>query len=205
MIDHKLIAKYDKPLPRYTSYPPATSFHQGYGTEEFRGHVLASNEQEPQGISLYLHIPFCPRLCLYCGCNTLITRQDELIERYLQALKREIRMVAGWIDLSRPLTQIHWGGGTPNALSTEQLGSIMALLNETFRIQSSTEVAIECNPAHLDHDYLEALFQMGFNRISLGIQDFNEEVLKTVHRDVSKLPIEELTQAIKDQIGRAHV
>lgn len=199
MIDHKLIAKYDKPLPRYTSYPPATSFHQGYGTEEFRGHVLASNEQEPQGISLYLHIPFCPRLCLYCGCNTLITRQDELIERYLQALKREIRMVAGWIDLSRPLTQIHWGGGTPNALSTEQLGSIMALLNETFHIQSSTEVAIECNPAHLDHDYLEALFQMGFNRISLGIQDFNEEVLKTVHRDVSKLPIEELTQAIKDR------
>jgi oxygen-independent coproporphyrinogen III oxidase len=199
MIDKKLIAKYDKPLPRYTSYPPATSFHAAYTGDDYKKSVRLSNQQEPQGISLYLHIPFCPRLCLYCGCTTLITRQDEMIASYLEALKKEITMVAEWLDLSRPVTQIHWGGGTPNALSARQVGDIMALINSTFNIETTTEIAIECNPAHLSLEYLDALFKMGFNRISLGIQDFNEEVLNTVHRDLPSLPVKTLTQYIRRQ------
>ena len=160
--------------------------------------VKASNNQGTKNISLYLHIPFCPRLCLYCGCTTLITRKEEMIKSYLEALKKEIVMLSQWIDLSRPVTQIHWGGGTPNALSAEQIGEIMDLISSIFKIEKNCEIAIECNPAHLTLSYLDSLFDMGFNRISLGIQDFNQKVLEAAHRDTSKLPIEELSSYIRN-------
>jgi len=197
MIDKRLIEKYDKPLPRYTSYPPATSFNSEYTGHDYKKSVLLSNNHTPQGISLYLHIPFCPQLCLYCGCTTLISRNDELISEYLEVLKKEIKMVAKWIDLTRPVTQIHWGGGTPNSLSIEQLSDIMTLIDSTFKIETTTEIAIECHPAYLDIEYLDSLFKMGFNRISLGIQDFDQNVLNTVHRSLPALPIETLTKYMR--------
>lgn len=198
MIDNKLIEKYNKALPRYTSYPPATSFHSEFSSDDYIKSVKASNNQGTKNISLYLHIPFCPRLCLYCGCTTLITRKEEMIKSYLEALKKEIVMLSQWIDLSRPVTQIHWGGGTPNALSAEQIGEIMDLISSIFKIEKNCEIAIECNPAHLTLSYLDSLFDMGFNRISLGIQDFNQKVLEAAHRDTSKLPIEELSSYIRN-------
>lgn len=197
MIDNKLIEKYNKALPRYTSYPPATSFHNEFTSDDYIKSIKASNNQGTKNISLYLHIPFCPRLCLYCGCTTLITRKEEMIKSYLEALKKEIGMLSQWIDLSRPVTQIHWGGGTPNALSAEQIGEIMGLISSLFKIEKNCEIAIECNPAHLTLSYLRSLFDMGFNRISLGIQDFNQKVLEAAHRDTSKLPIEELSNYIR--------
>lgn len=197
MINKAIIEKYDQPLPRYTSYPPANYFRTEFTADDYKKGIIASNDKEPQAISLYLHIPFCPKLCLYCGCTTLITKKEELIESYIDAIKQEIKMVSQMIDLSRPVTQIHWGGGTPNALSTKQISGIMTLIHKTFRIGKKTEIAIECNPAYLTTGYVNELMDMGFNRISLGIQDFNADILKNVHRDPSKLPVDELTALIR--------
>lgn len=199
MIDKELIKKYEKALPRYTSYPPATSFHSGFTADDYVNCIKESNKKQPQSISVYIHIPFCPRLCLYCGCTTHITRKQDLIESYLEALKKEIRMVASHINLSRPVTQIHWGGGTPNALSEKQIGEIMQLISSIFKIDPACETAIECNPAHLSLAYLDALFGMGFNRISLGIQDFDHKVLRAAHRELPAAPIEVLTEYIRSR------
>ncbi|ASB47709.1 oxygen-independent coproporphyrinogen III oxidase [Alkalitalea saponilacus] len=198
MISPSLIEKYNQPIPRYTSYPPATVFHDTFTSNDYIRMAEASNHEEPRAISLYIHIPFCTRLCLYCGCNTLITNKQELMTEYLKALKKEITMVSQWLDKQRPVTQIHWGGGTPNVLSTDEVASIMDLIHEKFSVSKETEIAMECHPAHIDINYLDNLFKMGFNRISLGIQDFNSEVLKTVHRMPPAIPIEEIVQFIKE-------
>lgn len=197
MIDKALIKKYDQALPRYTSYPPANYFHTNFTSDDYAQGVVASNNWLPSAISLYLHIPFCPKLCLYCGCNTLITRREELINEYVVAIKNEMEMVSKMLDLNRTVTQIHWGGGTPNALSTEQIADIMGFIHKTFKIDNNTEVAIECNPAYLTAEYVEELMRLGFNRVSLGIQDFDVNVLKKVNRDPSKLPVEELTSLLR--------
>jgi oxygen-independent coproporphyrinogen III oxidase len=199
MISTTLVEKYNKALPRYTSYPPATSFHTGFGSVDYKEVLIASNNTKPQSISLYVHIPFCPRLCLYCGCTTKITRDQLLIENYLESLHNEIIMVAQWLDLSRPVTQIHFGGGTPNALSIQQVSALMQLIYKTFSVSPTAEIAIECNPAYLTIDYLNGLVDNGFNRVSLGIQDFNPEVLKQIHRDRSLLPVEQLTAFLKSK------
>lgn len=197
MIDKALIKKYDQALPRYTSYPPANYFHTDFTGSDYKNGIIASNDWAPKAISLYLHIPFCPKLCLYCGCNTLITKKEDLIESYIVFIKKEIEMVSKMLNLDRTVTQIHWGGGTPNALTIEQIDDIMSLIHKTFNINQNTEIAIECNPAYLTADYVESLMKMGFNRVSLGIQDFDVNVLKRVNRDPSKLPIEELTEILR--------
>lgn len=202
--DFSLISKYNQAIPRYTSYPPATSFHNGYTGNDFLRSVETSNHQSPNAISLYLHIPFCPKLCLYCGCTTLISKKEDLIESYLDALIREIDLVSQRLDLTRPVTQIHWGGGTPNALTVAQIDRIMDHLRKTFNIGNETEIAIECNPAHLTEVYVNALMKMGFNRISLGIQDFNRDVLKNVHREPSLLPVQTLVDLIRQQNGKVN-
>lgn len=199
MIDKELIKKYEKALPRYTSYPPATSFHNSFMADDYINCIKSSNTQQPQSISLYIHIPFCPRLCLYCGCTTHITRKQDLIESYLEALRKEIRMVASHINLSRPVTQIHWGGGTPNALSEKQIEEVMQLISSVFNIDRGCETAMECNPAHLSISYLDALFDMGFNRISLGIQDFDHTVLRAAHRELPAASIDALTEHIRSR------
>lgn len=193
-----LINKYNKLIPRYTSYPPATSFHAGFTGSDFEISVKQSNLESPQNISLYIHIPFCPELCLYCGCNTLITQNRDLVEKYITALVKEVKLIARWIDCSRPVSQVHWGGGTPNTLSTTQIAFIMDQLRESFKITPRSEIAIECNPAYLTETYLTELFNIGFNRISYGIQDFSPEVLKMVGRKPSRLPVNFLVQLARN-------
>jgi oxygen-independent coproporphyrinogen-3 oxidase len=195
-VDPKIIEKYDQPGPRYTSYPPATQFRQGFTESEYLKAVDHSNQLKPRGISLYVHIPFCPRLCHFCGCNTQVGRDALFIERYFDALIREIDRLAEHMDRERPVTQIHWGGGTPNSVEISLIEKIMDRFKHWFKFSEDPEIAMECSPAYLDLDDINLLSKMGFNRISLGIQDFNEDVLRIINRKPSKLPVEQVVEHI---------
>lgn len=196
-IPFKLIEKYNVPVPRYTSYPPANFFDAGFGTADYLRAVEQSNQEKPENISIYIHIPFCTQLCLYCGCNTHITKNMDLMRDYMHALRKEISMVRPLLDRNRKVSQIHWGGGTPNVLPPEYIGEIMDLLKSEFQFIDHPEIAVECNPAHLDEKYIEQLAAFGFNRISLGVQDFQEKVLNAVMREVPVIPIAELCAMIR--------
>lgn len=198
MIDKKLLDKYNLPIPRYTSYPPATFFKEGFSASDYIKAVDESNKHQPKSISLYLHIPFCSQLCFYCGCTTMISRNNNLYEEYIEALIKEIELIAAHIDKSRPVKQIHWGGGTPNALSADQIERIMNAIYQHFQTGPDAEIAIECNPAYLTVEYIDRLLKMGFNRMSLGIQDFDKKILLAVNREPSAMPVEDIIRQLKD-------
>ena len=192
-----LIEKYNVPVPRYTSYPPANFFTDNFTSEQYVDLIRRSNHDQPDNISIYIHIPFCNKICHYCGCNTHLTRNRDLMRIYVDALKKEIGMVAELLDPNRKVSQVHWGGGTPNYLPVEWVEEIMQLLDEKFIYTDKPEIAMECHPAHLDFEYAERLVKAGFNRISLGIQDFNRKVLDTVNRDDSVIPVAELVKYLR--------
>jgi oxygen-independent coproporphyrinogen III oxidase len=196
-MDITLLNKYNKPGPRYTSYPPATFFHGEVNADSYRQMLVRSNDQQPQNISLYIHIPFCKQLCHFCGCNTSCFPGQNLLENYIDALIKEITMVSSLLDTSRPLTQIHWGGGTPNAIDIKYIDRVMKVLLKLYKPVAKAEIAMECNPAYLELEHIDQLAAMGFNRLSLGIQDFNDDVLKIVNRKPSLHPVEELVARMK--------
>ena len=196
-IPEKLIQKYNIPVPRYTSYPPANFFHENFGQEQYLKAIEASNREWPENISLYIHIPFCSKLCHFCGCNTQYTRDKEKLGRYVETVKKEIVMVKKRLDPRRKVSQVHWGGGTPNSLPIEMIRGIMDLIHENFEFIKKPEIAIECHPAMLDENYTEQLVLAGFNRFSLGIQDFNKEVLENVNRDAPNVPVKEIVGWIR--------
>lgn len=199
-----LIEKYNVPVPRYTSYPPANFFTDNFTSEQYAELIRKSNNDQPENISIYIHIPFCNKICHYCGCNTHLTRNRDLMRIYVDALKKEIGMVAALLDANRKVSQVHWGGGTPNYLPIEWIEEIMELIGEKFSYAEKPEIAMECHPAHLDFVYAERLVKAGFNRISLGIQDFNKKVLDTVNRDDSVIPVSELVAFFR-QFGHVGV
>ena len=192
-----LLLKYNRPGPRYTSYPPAPFFHTGYTAEDYKQSVIDSNYEKPENISIYIHIPFCPRLCHFCGCNTGIAKEKNHIERYVRALIKEINTVSLLIDKKRPVTQVHWGGGTPNSIPFDYIVEIMDTLRANFEFYPEAEIVMECSPAYLTLENIDTLAETGFNRISIGVQDFHREVLDTVNRLPSRLPMEELFQYIR--------
>jgi oxygen-independent coproporphyrinogen-3 oxidase len=197
IIPEKLLEKYNSPVPRYTSYPPANYFSDEITENQYIDAVKDSNSGNPRNISIYIHIPFCKKLCYYCGCNTSPLGTQAEMKKYVSALKQEIRMVAALIDKGRKVSQIHYGGGTPNAIPVEWIAELNELIYSLFTLTDHPEIAIECNPAHLDFDYIDQLKKSGFNRFSLGIQDFDNEVLKTVNRDPSVIPVGEIIQRLK--------
>lgn len=196
-MDIQLLKKYNKPGPRYTSYPPATYFHTEFNQDNYIEQLKKSNNQEPESISLYVHIPFCPRLCHFCGCNTSVSRNKEFIERYINAIIKEIETISTHLDKNRIVTQIHWGGGTPNSISMNYVERVMNIFKNTFVIAKNAEIAMECSPAYLEFKDIHRLAAMGFNRLSLGIQDFNEDVLRIVNRAPAKHPVEKLVAEMK--------
>jgi oxygen-independent coproporphyrinogen-3 oxidase len=176
-----LLRKYDLPLPRYTSYPPATQLTADFDEHNFRtGIAIGNYKQTP--ISLYCHIPFCETPCYFCGCNTVITQNKEFAERYLEYLARDIEQTASLIDAKRTVHQLHWGGGTPNYLNLNQIEFLWNTLNRYFSIDRNAEVSIEINPRFIDRNYIYVLRSLGFNRISFGIQDFNPQVQAAINR-----------------------
>ncbi len=196
-IDKLLIDKYNIPVPRYTSYPPANHFEQTFTDEDYFRLIAESNSGHLENIAIYIHIPFCKKICFYCGCNTALYKGESLVADYIAALKKEIRVVSKHIDKRRKVSQIHYGGGTPNAIDVAYLEQINQLLFDLFEFIPKPEIAIECHPGHLNELYLRRLLNAGFNRFSLGIQDFDNEVLATVNRDPSAMPIVDIINILK--------
>jgi len=176
-----LLKKYDRPVPRYTSYPTATEFKTDFGDLDYRAGIAIGNYKQTP-ISLYCHIPFCQTGCYFCGCNTIITQSKNAADKYLIYLEKEIQQIATLIDSSRPVTQLHWGGGTPNYLKLHQVERLWNTINRYFPITADAEVSIEINPGYVDRDYIFFLKDLGFNRISFGIQDFNPRVQAAINR-----------------------
>jgi len=180
--DAELIRRYDCNGPRYTSYPTAVQFH-AIGEAEYREAASASN-RSGNALSLYVHVPFCESPCFYCGCNKIITRSPEKAETYLGYLGREISLQGALFDRRRVVEQLHFGGGTPTFLTPAQLGSLVDTLGRHFTLDETAgrEFSIEIDPRTVAEAYLDDLAAMGFNRVSLGVQDCDPEVQRAVNR-----------------------
>lgn len=179
--DPHLIQKYDTPTPRYTSYPAATELTEAFKETDFK-EAIANSNQRKSPLSLYFHIPFCQSPCYFCGCNTVISSNKNIAIPYLEYLVRDIQNTAALIDSDRKVLQIHWGGGTPNYLNPEQIEFLWKHIRQNFTIDSQAEISIEINPRYIDRNYIHFLREIGFNRISFGIQDFNRQVQVAVNR-----------------------
>lgn len=190
--DQSLINKYNVSGPRYTSYPTALSFNDGYQQQDL---ISAINSSNSRSLSLYIHIPFCSQLCYYCGCNKVITRHQSKADLYLDYLEKEIIAQAQLFD-SYQVQQLHLGGGTPTFLTTSQMSRLIALLELHFKFAPDAERGIEIDPRSLATDMLSHLRSLGFNRVSFGIQDFNDDVQLAVNRPQS-------ADAVKSLIGEA--
>ena len=200
-ISRELLQKYNVQGPRYTSYPPANFFSADFGAPDFEKALQQSNNEAPENISLYIHIPFCTKRCLFCGCNTHTYPGKALVKEYIDAVIKEIVLFTRYINTGRKVTQIHFGGGTPNAVSNDYILQIMEHIRNVFSVREDCEIAVEWNPAYIDFTDVDFYLRQGFNRFSLGVQDFNEEVLKAVNRDSSKIPVNELVGHIKQHSG----
>lgn len=176
-----LLQKYNQPLPRYTSYPPATELTPEFDSANFRSAIAVGNYKQTP-LSLYCHIPFCETPCYFCGCNTIITQRKSVAEPYVGYLARHIRQVAQLVHPDRRVHQLHWGGGTPNYLDLQQVEFLWNQINHYFHLAEDAEISIEVNPCHVDREYLLFLRDLGFNRISFGIQDFHPQVQAAVNR-----------------------
>ena len=187
----ELLLKYDQPVPRYTSYPTAAAFTPAVGEAQLRGQ-LAQPTAAP--LSLYVHVPFCRHACWYCGCNRVTTQLGStVVAPYLASLARELELVSAAIPQRRRLAQLHWGGGTPNYLNLEETAQLWELIAQHFDLEPDLEASIEVNPEFLSRDAVLQLRQLGFNRISFGIQDADPDVQKAVNRVV---PVEQLRRVM---------
>lgn len=192
-----LLQKYNVPVPRYTSYPPANFFRLGYTEKELRDAIVSSNETGPSHLSFYIHIPYCNQMCFYCGCNSYPMAKGDEVSRYIDAVLKEIDIVCGLLDPRRKIAQIHYGGGTPTAIPPIFIEKINRALLSRFGCIENPEIAIECHPGYMSESDFEALARSGFNRMSIGIQDFNPHVLKAVNRKPSLLPLERIFAFLK--------
>ncbi|MGZ5008163.1 MAG: oxygen-independent coproporphyrinogen III oxidase [Methylobacter sp.] len=193
--DLGLINRYDKAGPRYTSYPTALELHEGFGDREYREHIAQSNAAGGP-LSLYFHIPFCDTVCFYCACNKIVTKNRKHAEPYLANLCKEIAMQGDLLDSSRVVNQLHWGGGTPTFLNYEQMKTLMEVTRQHFHLRDDDkgEYSIEVDPRETNDQTIKQLRELGFNRVSLGLQDFDPAVQKAVNR----LQSEEQTFAVLD-------
>jgi len=186
-----LVEKYNVPGPRYTSYPTAPEWIDSFGPANFKETLAESNNaRPPRPLSLYMHLPFCESLCLFCGCNVVISKKHGVSHPYLAKLEWEIGQIASRIDGARPVVQFHWGGGTPTYMSPSQLEDLFLYTRQRFQFAPDAEIGIEVDPRVTTEEQVRTLRRLGFNRISMGVQDFNPLVQETVHRiqpyDVTK-------------------
>ena len=197
--DLDLIRRYDGRGPRYTSYPTALQFGEQLTVEDYVANADVSNTTGVP-LSLYVHIPFCHTLCYYCGCNKIVTRNQERVQKYLDNLYREIDLQSALFDRSRVVEQLHFGGGTPTYLDDNQLRDLLQKLGEAFTLDTSDErqFSIEVDPRTVDREGIRVLTELGFNRLSLGIQDFDPAVQKAVNRIQSEEDVQELIDTSRD-------
>lgn len=197
IFNEALIAKYDKAGPRYTSYPTAVQFTEEFGEKEYIEAAQASNARK-NPLSLYFHIPFCATICFYCGCNKIITNNRKRSQPYLDRLFKEIEMQGALFNNKAPVKQLHWGGGTPTFLSHDEMRALMDKTREEFNLlpDDEAEISIEVDPREANADTVRFLRSIGFNRLSMGVQDFDDKVQIAVNRIQPKeITIETLTAA----------
>ena len=180
-VGEEFLAKYNRPGPRYTSYPTAPVWNDSFGPSDLES-VFEQAESAKTPVSLYMHIPFCESLCLFCACNVVIQKNKGVAPPYLDVLKRETERVSRSISKHRPVVQFHWGGGTPTYLSPDQIEDLFGFTREHFPFAPDSEIGIEVDPRVTSCAHLEMLRKLGFNRLSMGIQDFHPDVQKAVHR-----------------------
>jgi oxygen-independent coproporphyrinogen-3 oxidase len=181
-IDIALLKRFDRPGPRYTSYPTAPIFSAEYDEKRFEADLIRNNDGNKAPLSLYLHIPFCDTLCYFCGCNMLVTRNRDYIQQYMVTLKQEIDRVSSYINKQRKVTQVAWGGGTPSYLTPDQIDDLCEFLHSKFNFAPDAEISVEIDPRDLTLEHMKAFRRGGVNRVSLGVQDFNEQVQNAVNR-----------------------
>lgn len=194
----EILNKYNIPVPRYTSYPPANLFSSLYGSAQYEADVLLSNSNGTDKLSFYIHIPFCNSLCLYCGCNKqVMPKEGDGVALYVDYLLKELELLSQKIDPLRKVYQIHFGGGSPTSISLNYIEKILEAIRSKFVIAPGAEVAIECHPGYLDEQAWKSLIDMGFTRMSIGIQDIDSKVLRQVKRTESKLPLHEIVSLLR--------
>ncbi len=180
-ISEEFLARYNRPGPRYTSYPTAPVWNDSFGPNDLeKVHGQADKARTP--VSLYMHIPFCESLCLFCACNVIIQKDHSVAPPYLGILKKEMEHVSANVSRERPVVQFHWGGGTPTYLTPAQIEDLFGFTRQRFTFAPDAEIGIEVDPRVTSREHLEALRRLGFNRLSMGIQDFQAEVQKAIHR-----------------------
>lgn len=198
--DTDLIRRYDTSGPRYTSYPTAVQFHDDFTIDDYRAAAARSNAAGGP-LSLYLHIPFCDTICYYCACNKVVTKDRAKARPYLEDVYREMALQTALFDDGRPVDQLHWGGGTPTFLSHEEMRELMAKTGEHFSLKDDDtgEYSIEIDPREADAATIRLLREIGFNRISVGVQDFDPEVQQAVNRVQSFAETREVVETAREQ------
>ena len=185
VVDEAQILRFSGPGPRYTSYPTVPAWSETVGENDARLALARAAECADEPLSLYVHLPFCARLCLFCGCTVEITQRAERVERYLDALEREIAAVAALLGPRRRVAQIHWGGGTPTHLTVAQITRLHGALAAHFSFEPGAEISIEVHPHVTSFEQVDALTELGFERFSMGVQDTDPHVQEVIHRDQS--------------------
>src|SRR6266852_6805505 len=180
-ISEAFLEKYNRPGPRYTSYPTAPVWNDTFGPDDLEQFYAPANAARTP-VSLYMHLPFCESLCLFCACNVVITKDHGVAPPYIEILEREIEHVGKFVSRDRPIVQFHWGGGTPTYLTPEQMEQLFRYTAERFTFAPDAEIGIEIDPRVTSQAHLEALRRLGFNRLSMGIQDFHPEVQEAINR-----------------------
>ena len=180
-VDLDLVRKHNVAGPRYTSYPPATKFTGDFAREELAARIEANNRSD-RDLSLYFHIPFCETLCWFCGCTTVITTDHSRGNAYIDLLEKEIATMRGHINPGRKVSQLHFGGGSPTFLQPDEIRRLGDLIRRNFEFSPDIEAGVEVDPRRLSRDHLVALREAGFNRASMGVQDFDPKVQEAIHR-----------------------
>jgi oxygen-independent coproporphyrinogen III oxidase len=182
----QLVAKYDRPGPRYTSYPTAPEWSDQYGPNDYTAALAAASKKIDEPLSFYLHIPFCRKRCWFCGCTTTIAAEPSQIDKYLNAVDIETKMIADSLKDRTSISQFHWGGGTPSFLSSEQTKKAYEIFSSRFEILENAEVSIELDPRTTTPERIALLRSLGFNRLSMGVQDFDHDVQEAIGRSQDK-------------------
>lgn len=191
-IDFDVLKRFNQQGPRYTSYPTAPLFSTDFTAEDFRNEIISTNEDNDRPLSLYLHFPFCAKLCYFCGCTMRVTHDRKLISQYNDYIKRELDIIAPLVSKNRKVVQMHWGGGTPSYLLPEEIREIGNYIKERFSFDDDIEASVEIDPRNMVRDHIEAFAEAGFNRTSFGVQDFNLQVQQAINRVQS----EEITRQV---------
>jgi oxygen-independent coproporphyrinogen-3 oxidase len=196
-VDLDLVQKYNIAGPRYTSYPPATKFTDALIWPDLAERILENNRTE-RDLSLYYHIPFCETLCWFCGCTTVITLNHNQGETYLNYLEKEMGQMSTMLNPRRKVAQLHWGGGSPTFLSPDEIRRLGEIIHRHFTFSKELEAGVEIDPRRLNKDHVAALHEVGFNRASLGVQDFDPEVQQAVHRIQPKVMTEQVVAWVRE-------